>query len=299
VLDGQYKVDITGLETARQKTREHQGITSIPDSLHCEQQQPSEANTQYPEPRNFKRYHPISISPHATARAMPSQLLGLPREVRDSRPHLPRQCSCPPLETDTDFSSVISEIIMVNDQPFHFHNPIYGRGHARTVVPRSTKTPPSSFGMLSTCKQFHLEYASLLRKAAFSPGTKTIAPVYDFDFAAFIHYVQTLRPHEIKAANRNGNLVVNLFIFDATLNEEAAENLMAWIRCCEKLNLEFTYVVRWAAIDVRQWKAMEGAIGGTVEGRKILGAIGSRNVKAWSWERYQAGLEKQGRSQCA
>lgn len=225
---------------------------------------------------------------------MASQLLNLPREVRDSRPYLIRQCSYPLQATDTDFLSVISEIVIINDQPFHLHNSRYGKGNSK-VTPRTTKTSTSGSGLSSTCKQLNLEYSSLLQRAAFTPGTKTIAPVYDFNFSKLISYIETLRPHEIKAANRNENLVVNLFMFASTITVEAAENLMEWIRCCEKTGIELSYVFQWTTMDMRQFKAMKGAIGGTVEGRNILGAIGSRNVKAWSWEGYQADL-KEGRS---
>ena len=224
---------------------------------------------------------------------MASPLLSLPREVRDSRPYLPRQCSYPLQATDTDFLSVISEIVIINDQPFHLHNSRYGKGNNKST-PRPTKT--SGSGLSSSCKQLNLEYSSLLQRAALTPGTKTIAPVYDFNFSELISYVKTLRPHEIKAANRNENLVVNLFMFASTVTVEAAENLMKWIRCCEKIGIELSYVFQWTTVDMRQFKSMEGAIGGTVEGRKILAAIGSRNVKAWSWEGYQAGLKKERRS---
>lgn len=223
---------------------------------------------------------------------MASHLLSLPREVRNSRPTLSRGCSYQPQATRTDFLSVISEIVIVDDQPFHLHKPISGNGNDALSL-RTTKTSAAGSGLSATCKQLNLEYSSLIQKAAFTPGSKIIAPVYDFNFQELTKYIKTLRPHEIRVVNANELLVVKLYIFATTLSAEAAESLLEWIRCCDRLKIEFTYVVEWTQIDTSHFQNMKSAIDGTIEGKKILNAIGSRNVKAWSWEGYQAELKKE------
>lgn len=53
-------------------------------------------------------------------------------------------------------------------------------------------------------------------------------------------FVQTLRPHEIAAANRNRNLVVNLFVFEVGML--GAQKLVEWVRFMEACGIEVTYV---------------------------------------------------------
>ncbi|KAF7198008.1 hypothetical protein HII31_00722 [Pseudocercospora fuligena] len=190
---------------------------------------------------------------------MESPLLSLPREIRD-------------------IPAVISETVIVNDQPFR-------------VKPRS-KTGVvcrSNNGLASTCKQINAEYSHLLRKAAFTPGTRTVAPIYNFDFTEMITFVRTLKDYEIQAANRNKNLAVNLFI--STITSTEAQRLMEWLRVAESIGIELQYVVQWTSFDMKSFKSMEAVVGQTKEGRKIMKALGARSVAGWSWESYQEGLK--------
>ncbi|EME85880.1 uncharacterized protein MYCFIDRAFT_194085 [Pseudocercospora fijiensis CIRAD86] len=191
--------------------------------------------------------------------AMESPLLSLPREIRD-------------------IPAVISEIVIVNDQPFR-------------VKPRSRTgiVSKSNNGLASTCKQMNAEYSHLLRKAAFTPGSRTVAPIYNFDFTEMIAFVRTLKKHEIQSANCNKNLAVNLFI--STITTVEAQRLMEWLKVAETFGIELQYVVRWTSFDMKSLKSMEAVVGQTREGRKIMKALGAGSVGAWSWESYQWSLK--------
>ncbi|KXT14875.1 hypothetical protein AC579_761 [Pseudocercospora musae] len=191
--------------------------------------------------------------------SMESPLLSLPREIRD-------------------IPAVISETVIVNDQPFRI------KPRSKTgVVSRSDN------GLASTCKQINAEYSHLLRKAAFTPGIRTVAPIYNFDFTEMITFVGSLKDYEIQAANRNNNLAVNLFISSITSAE--ARRLMEWLKIAESIGIELRYVVQWTNFNMKIFKCMEAVVGQTREGRKIMKALGARSVGAWSWESYQSSLE--------
>ncbi|KXT07167.1 hypothetical protein AC578_2380 [Pseudocercospora eumusae] len=187
---------------------------------------------------------------------MESPLLSLPREIRD----------------------IISETVIVNDQPFR-------------IKPRSKAgvVSKSNNGLVSTCKQINAEYSHLLRKAAFTPGTRTVAPIYNFDFTEMITFVRSLKDYEIQAANRNKNLAVNLFMSSITSAE--AQRLMEWLRSAESIGIELQYAVQWTSFDMKSFRPMEAVVGQTREGRKIMKALGARSVGAWSWESYQSSLK--------
>lgn len=209
---------------------------------------------------------------------MESPLLGLPREIRDSETSLPSFSMTIAHLTNASAPVVISEIVIVDDQPFRI------RPTAKMGI-----APKSSNGLALTCKQINAEYSHLLRKAAFTPGTRTVAPVYNFDFSEMISFVRTLKPHEVQAANRNKNLAANLFI--STFTNVEAQRLKEWLQVAENVGIELQYVVH----DMKSCKAMESVVGQTREGRKIVKALRSRSVDAWSWEGYQAGLKARGR----
>lgn len=176
---------------------------------------------------------------------MDSHLLSLPREVRDQ----------------------IFTIVIVNNQPFR-------------IKPRlctSQLTTSTASGLPSTCHHIRAEYSSLLRKAAFTPGTKTVAPVYDFDFREMIAFIRTLRSHEIAAANRNRNLVVNLLCFE--MGAEVVRRVVEWVKFTEGCGIEVAYKVQWSAVDGGKFRGLEGIIGGCREGKKILKALMDWEVK--------------------
>jgi hypothetical protein len=177
---------------------------------------------------------------------------------------------------------VISSLIIVNDQPF------------RIAPQTSTITTSSHPGLSQTCRQSRIEYAQLLRRAAFRPGTKTIVPVHNFDFTELIAFAKTLKPNEVAAASRNRNLVVNLFVFDVQgLN---VPKLVEWVKLCEKVGLEVGYVLQWTAFDGQKLlKGVEAAVGSFREGRKITQALRAKSVKGWSWEGYCRELKECGR----
>ncbi|USW50074.1 hypothetical protein Slin15195_G033930 [Septoria linicola] len=190
---------------------------------------------------------------------MASPLLSLPREVRD----------------------MISEIvIMNNDQPFRLH------------YKHLARTPATTAGLSTTCRQLHAEYGYLLRRAAFSPGTRTTIPTYDFDFTRLTSFVQTLRAHEIAAANRNANFVVNLVILDPASLAKTHPGLLEWAIVCETRGVKMEYTVHWTSIDPQALREMQTIIGRLREGRKILDVLGRRNVKSWTWTGYESSLVK-------
>lgn len=175
---------------------------------------------------------------------MDSQLLSLPREVRE----------------------MITGIVIVNNQPFK-------------IKPRTCQiTTSTPFGLPYTCGQIRAEYSSLLRKAAFTPGTKTIAPVYDFDFREIMAFVQTLKSHEISAANRNRNLMCNLFVFEVGV--EATRKLVEWVKVTEAIGLDMAYAVQCSAIDGAQLKSIEVVVGSCREGKKVV-----KGLREWSGKR--------------
>ncbi|EGP90670.1 unnamed protein product [Zymoseptoria tritici ST99CH_3D1] len=188
-----------------------------------------------------------------------ASLLDLPRELRD----------------------MISNTLIINNQPFRL----------TSTTQLRTNSPTS--GLDQTCRQFHAEYAHLLRRAAFTSGTKTVVPVHNFDFSQMLAFAKGLRPHEVSAASRNRNLVVNLFVFDPqALN---VQSLVEWVKLCEKTGLEVEYVLQWNAFDVKTLvKGVEGAVGGFREGGKIVKALKTKSVGGWSWEGYCKEV-KQGR----
>ncbi|KAM3422620.1 hypothetical protein BST61_g109 [Cercospora zeina] len=206
---------------------------------------------------------------------MSSQLLDLPREIRD----------------------MISSIVIVNNnnnnhQAFHLN-------HNSTSGLSSTTTP----NLASTCKQLQAEYSYLLRKAALTPGTKILVPVQNFDFSQLISFLQTLQPHEIRTASRNGNIVVNLVNLNLqgiAANLPAAKqrrDLCDWIEICERMGVEVMYTVQWSSVDAKYLQFLETMMGSTGEGRKIVKALKAKNVRCWSWEGWQAGVLAQQQQQ--
>lgn len=179
-----------------------------------------------------------------------------PEKSETVRPLTPNPL--PPHPT-TNSHPVISGIVIVNNQPFKIK--------PRTSI-LTTSTPS---GLPQTCHQIRAEYSSLLRKAAFTPGTKTVAPVYDFDFSEMIAFIQTLKKHEIAAANRNRNLVVQVFLFE--LGGTAAKNLVEWVKVCEAVGIEVAYAVQYCKVEGAGLKSMEGVVGGCREGKKIVKAL--------------------------
>lgn len=203
-------------------------------------------------------------------------LMSLPREIRDST-YSP--LSFPPTKP-TDFSVIMATVI-VNDQPFHINSALF----QHDIVSRSGN------GAHQSCRQIRAEYSQLLRRAAFTPGTKTVAPVFNGDFREMISFIKTLKSHEIVAANRNRNLVVNLFMFDIKALE--AQRLLEWVRLCETIGIQVSYVLQWTAHDVSQFRGIEAAIGGYREGKKIIKALSAKSIKAWTWEKHIADLKQQ------
>ncbi|CAK1362286.1 hypothetical protein CB0940_02442 [Cercospora beticola] len=195
---------------------------------------------------------------------MASQLLELPREIRD----------------------MISSIVIIdnNDQAFHLN------GKSTSGLSSNT-----SSGLASTCKQLQAEYSYLLRKAALTPGTKIVVPVHDFDFSQLISFVNTLRPHEIKTASRNGNIVVNLVNLQsmASLRTKQQQDLYNWIESCQHTGIEVTYTAQWSSIDTKYLQSLQAMLDTTREGRKIVKALAAKNIKSWSWDSWQAGLLQQ------
>lgn len=226
----------------------------------------------------FKPEHSIS-SQHKTftSHHINMSLLSLPREIRDST--YSSTLSYPNTKP-TDFSVIMATVI-VNDQPFHINSSI-------SKLETNTK---SGAGIRQSCRQIRAEYAQILRRAVFTPGTKTVAPVFNFDFGEMISFVKTLKTHEIAAANRNQNLVVNLFLFDVKALE--ARRLLQWVQLCENIGLEVCYVLQWTAHDINQVKEIEAVIGGYREGRKIVKSLTAQSVGGWNWERYMKGLRQQ------
>ncbi|KAK4505762.1 hypothetical protein PRZ48_003727 [Zasmidium cellare] len=161
---------------------------------------------------------------------------------------------------------MITGIVIVNNQPFK-------------IKPRTSQiTTSTPSGLPQTNHQIRAEYSSLLRKAAFTPGTKTVAPVYDFDFREMMMFVQTLKSHEVAAANRNRNLMVKLFVFGC--GGEGVRRLVEWVGLMEKIGLEVGYTVEWSGLEGGQVRSMEGVVGGAREGKKIV-----RALREWSARR--------------
>lgn len=202
-------------------------------------------------------------------------LMSLPREIRDST-YSPLSF---PATKPIDFPVIMATVI-VNDQPFRINSAL----SKHDVVSRSGS------GIHQSCRQIHAEYSQLLRRAAFTPGTKTVAPVFNFDFREMISFVKTLKSHEIVAANRNRNLVINLFMFDAKALE--AQRVLDWVRLCETIGIEVSYVLQWTAHDVNHFKSVYAGIGGYREGNKILRALTAKSITGWSWESYMADLKQ-------
>ncbi|KAF2161224.1 hypothetical protein M409DRAFT_28263 [Zasmidium cellare ATCC 36951] len=174
----------------------------------------------------------------------------------------------PLLSHPLEVRQMITGIVIVNNQPFKIKPRCTT---TTTTTPLTTCTPTA---LPQTSHQIRAEYASLLRKAAFNPGTKTIAPVYDFDFREMISFAQTLKSHEVAAANRNRNLVCKVFVFDGgVFGGEGVRLLGEWVRCAEKIGLEVGYLVEWCGVEAGQLRALEGVVGGGREGRKILRAL--------------------------
>ncbi|KAK4631842.1 hypothetical protein CLAFUW4_03095 [Fulvia fulva] len=184
-----------------------------------------------------------------------SPLLSLPRELRD----------------------MITDNIITGSQPFRIHS-----------NPQPHLVTRTQSGLDSSCKQFQSEYANLLRRAAFTPGNRTVAPVYNFDFRELTAFVQGLKSREIERANRNRNLIVNLFVLD--VNDLDLEGLKRWVKIWEVTGCEVSYVVQWTAFDMGRMKGLESAVGMYREGRKILKVLTGRSVKCWNWEAYQEEL---------
>ena len=187
-----------------------------------------------------------------------SPLLCLPRELRD----------------------MITDNIITSSQPF--------RLNSTKAAPHPHLTTRPHSGLDVSCKQFQSEYASLLRRVAFTPGAKTVAPVYNFNFHDLTTFVEGLKPREIAAANRNRNLVVNLFVLD--VNELDLEGLKRWVKVCELTGCEVAYVVQWSAVEMGWVKSLEREVGMYREGRKVLKVLAARSVKCWNWEAYQEEL---------
>lgn len=214
---------------------------------------------------------------------MASQLLELPREIRDS---MFFQLACRLLSMIADISLVISSIVIIdnNDQAFHLN--------CKSTSGLSSNT---SSGLASTCKQLQAEYSYLLRKAALTPGTKIVVPVHDFDFSQLISFVNTLRPHEIKTASRNSNIVVNLVNLQgvASLRTKQQQDLRNWISVCQETGIEVTYTAQWSSIDTKYLRSLQAILDTKREGRKIVKALAAKNIKSWSWDSWQAGLQQQ------
>lgn len=202
-------------------------------------------------------------------------LMSLPREIRDSTYN---RLSFPATKP-TDFSVIMATVI-VNDQPFQINS----------TFSKLDTVSKSGAGIRQSCRQIRAEYAQILRRAAFTPGTKTVAPVFNFDFGEMISFVKTLKAHEILAANRNQNLVVNLFLFDVKALE--ARRLLQWVQLCETIGLEVSYILQWTAHDIDQMKEIEGVIGGYREGKKILKSLSAKSIAGWNWESHVAGLKQ-------
>ncbi|CZT19697.1 uncharacterized protein RCC_05549 [Ramularia collo-cygni] len=202
-------------------------------------------------------------------------LLSLPREIRDSM-YSPLSFTAP---KPTDFP-VIMATVVVNDQPFRINS----------ILSKHDVVAKSSAGIRQSCRQIRAEYAQILRRAAFTPGTKTVAPVFNFDFGEMITFAKTLKPHEISAANRNQNLLVNLFLFDVKALD--AQRLLQWVQLCETIGLEVSYVLQWTAHDINQSKEIEVVIGDYREGRKIVKALTAKSSVAWNWDKYTSNLKQ-------
>jgi hypothetical protein len=203
-------------------------------------------------------------------------LISLPREIRDSTYN---PLSFPATKPTPDFPVIMATVI-VNDQPFHINS----------VLSKHEIVSRSGAGVHQSCRQIHAEYSQLLRRAAFTPGTKTVAPVFNFDFREMIAFVKTLKAHEIVAANRNRNLVVNLLMFDVKALE--TQRLLEWVRLCETIGIQVSYVLQWTAYDVNQFKDVYAGIGEYREGKKILKAVAGKSIKGWSWERHVSDLKQ-------
>ncbi|KAF2209189.1 hypothetical protein CERZMDRAFT_23525, partial [Cercospora zeae-maydis SCOH1-5] len=204
---------------------------------------------------------------------MASQLLDLPREIRD----------------------MISSIVITNNSTNSNHQTDTFHLNYKSTSGLASNATSS---LASTCKQLQAEHSYLLRKAALTPGTKILVPIRDFDFSQLISFIHTLRSHEIQAANRNRNIVVNLVNLNLNLNfnlqgiahlrakqqQQQQQNLYDWIETCERMGVEVMYTVQWSSVDGKYLQFLETMVGTTSEGRKIVKALKAKNVRSWSWE---------------
>ncbi|EME47299.1 hypothetical protein DOTSEDRAFT_69284 [Dothistroma septosporum NZE10] len=185
--------------------------------------------------------------------------------------------SCPLLGLPRELRDMITDNVITSHQPFRINC---------TAQPHLVMRTQS--GLDISCKTFQSEHANLLRRAAFTPGNKTVASVYNFDFRQLTTFVQGLKPREVVASNRNRNIIVDLFVLD--VNELDLEGLQGWIGVCEATGCEVSYVVQWTAFNMDGIKGLESVIGTHSEGEKILRALAGRSVKCWNWEACQEGL---------
>lgn len=201
-------------------------------------------------------------------------LISLPRELRENTySSLGRPATEP-----ANFPMIMATVV-VDDQPF----PINSALTNHDIVSNSGKAIHES------CRQIHAEYSQLLRRAAFLPGTKSILPVYNFDFCQMISFVKTLKPHEIIAATRNRSLMINLFLFSKALE---AQRVLQWVQLCEKVGLQVSYVLQWTAHDVNHLKEIDAVIGGYREGKKIVKALSASSVLNWNWATHTSNLKQ-------
>jgi hypothetical protein len=161
------------------------------------------------------------------------------------------------------------------------------RIHSKTSLIIDT-TPTA--GLALTCKKVHAEHSNLLRATALSPGKILTTTIYNFDFTDLITFVRALRPYEIAAANRNQNLVVNLWGW----SHEAVDlrTLADWLCVSRDTGLEAKYVCQWTSNATTRPRRMDEMLRSTTEGRKIMRALDLRNIRSWNWELYRACLEE-------
>ncbi|CAK4034030.1 Hypothetical predicted protein [Lecanosticta acicola] len=174
---------------------------------------------------------------------MASPLVNLPLEIRD----------------------LVTANIISQNQPL-----LHNTSCRRPSIPYNRTTSTSSTPSTQQ-PTLHSEYARLMRRAAFTPNTKTKALIYNCDFREMISFVKSLRSSEIAAANRCQSLMLNVMVFG--LRGQSGQRLLEWVKLCEEMGLGLEYMVQWMQCDAVQLESLEGVLGRYQEGRKILAGL--------------------------